>query len=280
MPELTLAAGDELAAADLHAAFTQAFADYLIGPFTLPLAQWPQFTGRQGVALALSRAALAGRDILAFALVAPRPELRTWRLATMGAQPAARGSGAAPRLLDDFIARAAGAGCAQVELECFAQNERALSLYRSRGFEALHELHGYSRAAVPVEGRAESAQRVPLEDAFAWLDEVNAALGDLPLQVTPVSLQALPVPLEALRFGTAQLVYSRGADTVTFHSLVDRDPRQHDAQALVVAALRQHDGCNFAVPQLQRPELGGDALQRLGFKRTPLHQFMMRKLLG
>jgi ribosomal protein S18 acetylase RimI-like enzyme len=274
---LVLAAAGELSPATLHAAFASAFADYLVGPFTLPLEQWPQFTGRQGVDPGLSRAAMRAGAILAFVLVAPRPELRLWRLATMGAVPAARGSGAAPKLLDDFVARAAAAGCAQVELECFAQNERALGLYRSRGFEPLHELHGYSRAPGELADPGEAGEAVAPQDAFAWLDDVNATRGDLPLQVTAASLRALPAGLEARRWRTAQLVFSRTGDTVTFHSLVDLDAGQHAAQTLAAAVVRQYPACRAVVSQLQRPDLGGAALQRLGFQRGPLHQLMMRK---
>lgn len=274
MPDVVLSPATAVAAAALHAAFAEAFADYLIGPFTLPLDQWPQFTGRQGVDEGLSRVAARGSEILAFALVAPRPELATWRLATMGAVPAARGSGAAPALLDDFVARAAAAGCRQVELECFAQNERALRLYRSRGFEAVHELHGYSREPGPLPAVAAMPQAVSQEEAFAWLEQAGARCGDLPLQVTPVSLRALPVVLEGRRLGDAQLVFSRAGATLTFHSLVAIGG---EADALVAAVLAQYPGCRAVVPQLQRPDLGGAALERLGFQRAPLHQVMMRK---
>eukprot|EP01137_Pigoraptor_chileana_P018688 Opistho-2@78628 len=136
----------ELAPGQLHAAFGLAFSDYLIGPFQVGLAQWPQFLARQGVDLGLSRALLRGETLLAFALVAPRA--RRWRLATMGAVPAARGSGAAPQLLDDFVQRARAAGLAEVELEVFAQNERALRLYQCRGLIAMQRMQGLEAAAL------------------------------------------------------------------------------------------------------------------------------------
>lgn len=281
MHELSFTPADAVAPPVLHAAFASAFSDYLLGPFNLPLDQWPVFIGRQGADLTLSRVAWRSGRILAFALVAPRPEIGHWRLATMGAVPEARGSGAAPALLDDFIARAGAAGLRGVELECFAQNERAARLYRGRGLEAVHPLHGYARAAgspVPHEAGAVEAAVVALPDAFAWLDQCNLELGDLPLQVTPRSLQALPVTLQACRRGAAQLVFSLGAaDALTIHSLVDRGARQQDAQALVAQLVREHGGRRMTVPQLQRPDLGGEALERLGFERQPLHQLMMRR---
>lgn len=281
MEDMKFVPADTLAPAALHGAFAAAFSDYLLGPFNLPLAQWPVFTGRQAADLTLSRAALRGDRLLAFALVAPRPEIGHWRLATMGAVPEARGSGAAPALLGDFIDRAAAAGMRGVELECFAQNERALRLYRSRGFEAIHPLYGYTRAAdtpSPATHGDADIRDVDLPAAFAWLDRCNLELGDLPLQVTPVSLRAQPVALRAWQLGAAQLVFAvNGADSVAIHSLVDRHPSQADAQALAARLVRDHSYHRILVPQLQRPDLGGEALERLGFERQPLHQVLMRR---
>jgi ribosomal protein S18 acetylase RimI-like enzyme len=260
-----------IAGADLHRAFAGAFSDYLIGPFQLPLDQWPVFLGRQAVDLAQSRAAVRDGEVIAFAFVALRDDVSAWRLATMGALPAARGSGAAPALMDDFIARARDAGRELAELECFAQNERAIRLYRGRGFAEVSPLYGYQGEA----GSGGDAGSVPLGDAFAWLEEVARRRGDLPLQVTPVSLKALPVSLQARRLGTAQLVFSVSPQGVaTIHSLVDTDAAQRDAEALVRSLAGK-----VTVPQLQRPDVGGEALERLGFERLALNQVLMRLAL-
>ncbi len=264
----------------LHAAFGAAFADYLI-PFRLGLEQWPQFLGRQGVDLTASRVAVREGQPIAFALVAPRPDLGHWRLATMGALPQARGSGAAPALLDDFIARAAAAGMASVELECFEQNARALRLYRGRGFQPLHPLYGYTRSAGAAAPQGEAAAGVAVVrhgDAFQWIEALGRAHRDLPFQVTPPSLRALPVKLQAWRAGSAQLVFSQAADgTLTIHCLLDAEPGQRDAQALVAAVMERHPSQRVNVPQLQRLDLGGLALERLGFVRQPLHQLLLRR---
>lgn len=279
MTTVEIVAADALPPARLHAAFTAAFADYLIGPFALALAQWPQFLARQGVDLALSRVAVAGDDPVAFCLAAPRPEARSWRLGTMGALPAARGTGAAPALLDDFVARAKAAGMASVELECFAQNTRALRLYEGRGFVTVDALHGYQRPAGPVAHAAPAMpSAVAPDDAFDWLDACQQAGCPLPLQVTPRALRGLPVPLQAWREGHAQLVFSQlPQGRIHVHSLVDRLPAQHDAERLVAALLARHPESSVHVPQLQRPSLGGAALERLGCTRLPLHQLWMRR---
>ncbi len=282
MHDLTFEAADAVAPDLLHAAFAAAFSDYLLGPFTLTLDQWPVFLGRQGADLALSRVAWREGRLLAFALVAPRPRIGYWRLATMGAVPEARGSGAAPALLDDFAARAAAASQHGVELECFAQNERALRLYRGRGFQPVHPLYGYLRPAqaMPPGEAAGPAREVDPAAAFAWLDRTELERGDLPLQVTTTSLRAQPIALQAWQHGQAQLLFAlTGADSVTIHSLVDPGPQQADAQALVAQLVREHPGRRIVVPQLQRPDLGGEALERLGFERQPLHQVLMRRVL-
>lgn len=281
MPSFEIVGADTLAPQRLHAAFTAAFADYLIGPFNAPLAQWPAFMGRHGVDGTLSRVALAGGEPIAFCLVAPRPERNSWRLAVMGALPAARGTGAAPALLDDFLARARAAGAASVELECFAQNTRALRLYEGRGFATIDALHGWQRETDAAATAEAAPAAVALEDAFAWLEACPALGCELPLQVTPRSLRALAVQLQAWRRADAQLVFSEGADgRITIHSLVDRDAAQTDAERLVAALLGRHAGRTVYVPQLQRQCLGGDALGRLGFTRLPLHQLWLHRPAG
>jgi ribosomal protein S18 acetylase RimI-like enzyme len=282
MPVLSIESAASIEPQAVHAVLTAAFADYLIGPFTQPFAAWPAFLGSQAVDLAESRVMRVDGEPGAFALVAPRRELGIWRLAVMGAAPAARRTGAAPALLDDLIERAAGRGMKMVELECFAQNERALRLYRGRGFEPVAELLGYQRDRDQPLVETVAAREpvgVSMEEACTWLDDASRKRGDLPLQVTGVSLRARTVPLHAMRLGSAQVVSTKTSEAVTIASLVDLDERQTDAQALVESLVRQHPRHRFAVPQHQRHDAGGAALERAGFARLPLHQFLMRRPL-
>ena len=284
----SLRRGDEVPAAEWHAAFTEAFADYLIGPFVLTLAQWPGFLARQGVDLALSRAAMVRGELASFALVAPRPATRRWRLATMGARPSARGSGAAAALLDDFIGRATGTGLATVELEVFAANERAWRLYRGRGFDVVHPLMGYEHAGTAARRPAPAVEAVPLLAAWSWLAEAEARIADLPLQVTApvlrVAASAAPRshPLQAWRHGSAQMVFAEqpSGAAVVVHSLIDDEPGQRLRAGLAEALLAMYPGRTLRVPALQRPDLGGQALERAGFVPQPLHQWLMRRALG
>lgn len=262
----------------LHTAFLQAFADYLIGPFDLPLDRWPLFLGRQCADLSLSRVAMVDGSVAAFAFVAARADGTRWRLATMGALPAARGGGAAQALLDDMVWRAAAAGVRALELEAFAQNERALRLYRSRGFVVRHELHAYERTALPAALPEATLQgeEVGMAAALAWLEEAVARVGDVPMQVTPASLTALPDELRAWRSGTAQMILGWNAQgSLVIHSLLDQDPVQRHAEALVLDLQVLFPGRRVVVPPLQRLDLGGRALARAGFDVQPMHQVMM-----
>jgi ribosomal protein S18 acetylase RimI-like enzyme len=278
--DLSLVSAAELAPERLHEAFGLAFADYLIGPFKVAFDAWPTLLARQGVDLGLSRALLRGDQVLAFALVARRADPGRWRLATMGALPAARGSGAAPRLLDELIARARQAGLAMLELEVFAQNERALRLYQGRGFEARHELHGYLAPPGVVAPAVCAYRAVSIEAALAWLAAAEARIVDLPLQVTAGSLRVASDPT-AWQRGMAQLVFTRpDAATVVLVSLIDTDSAQQDARALLQALRAEFPAQSLRVPQLQRLDLGGQALRALGFETLPLHQLLMRRSLA
>jgi ribosomal protein S18 acetylase RimI-like enzyme len=282
MPRPVLIAADTLPEADLHAATLAAFADYLAGPFQITPEQFPRFLQRQGVALARSRAVLhdgAIGAIGAFAYVCPRPEVGRWRLGVMGALPSARGSGAAPALLDDFIERTRAEGLPWAELECFAGNERALRLYRSRGFEAVCTLNGWKAPGTPAPARDASTTGVRAVDratAFAWLAEANLRLADVPFPVTDRCLAGQLRPLTCWQCGSAQLVHSVVAGTPThIHSLVDLDPALRDAETLARALRGAHPDA-FA-PPLLRDDLGGEALRRAGFEPHGLSQVLMKR---
>lgn len=271
-------------AAALHQAFVQSFADYLAGPFQLSLAQWPQLLARHAVDLARSRVAVDAQGaIVAFANCAPRQGRRgpRWRLAAMGALPAARGQGAAPALLRDFLARAMAAGQTAVELEVFAQNERAARLYQGHGFVARHALFGFERAAEQSAAQAAPYQDLGLAAALQWLDAQEPP--GLPLQMSARSLGAWAAhggPCVCWQQGQAQLVWTLAGERVQILSLLDLDPDQADAEALVRALCRAQPQRALFVPPLLRDDLGGQALRRLGFAAQPLHQLLMERELA
>jgi hypothetical protein len=112
------------------------------------------------------------------------------------------------------------------------------------------------------------------EAALDWLVRAARQMPDLPMQVTAA---ALPAQWQAWQSGSAQLLFSGDTPApLTIHSLIDLDPLQQHAQALVQALLARNPWRELQVPQLQRLDVGGEALRRLGFEQLALHQLWMR----
>jgi ribosomal protein S18 acetylase RimI-like enzyme len=275
---MTMLSAEEVDAQALRDAFNAAFLDYLIGPMTVAAEGWPVLLARQGVQLAASRVVTEGGQVLAFALIAPLPQHRT-RLATMGARPEARGAGHAPRLLDLVITEARTRGDRTMELEVFARNARALALYRSRGFETVAELHGYTRRpGMPAAAASDRIDEGGHADAVAWLDACGVE--GLPFQLAAQSIAAVATPVKAWRCAGAQLVFSDADPTrVVVLSLVDADVRQHGSRQLARVLAAHYPQAVLRMPQLLRLDRGGDALAAEGWTREPLHQLLLRRAL-
>jgi ribosomal protein S18 acetylase RimI-like enzyme len=278
---ITIMEASRVAPAELCGAFNEAFSDYLLKFPILDLDGWRAFVGRQGIDIERSRVAVRGDTVVAFGMITPRPLQRT-RIAVMGARIAARGSGAAPRLLDDAVAASVARGDRWIELEAFAQNERAVRLYRSRGFEADADLLGF--VAAPSQGlaRDEAAREVSRDEAAAWattVDQDNPAL--LPWQVGGEAiLVALGSP-RAWRVGEALLVFTEvNADTITVSVLLDRDAAQRDAVRLIGALRHRYPQALLKAPQIQRADGAAVAFVAAGWTREPLYQHLMRRRAG
>jgi ribosomal protein S18 acetylase RimI-like enzyme len=276
---MTVLSAEDVDPQALRDAFNAAFADYLIGPMTIAAEGWPVLLARQGARLSASRVVTDGAgQVLAFALVAPLAQHRT-RLATMGARPEARGAGHAPRLLDLVTSEARTRGDRTMELEVFARNARALALYRSRGFETVAELHGYTRR--PGEPAAAATDRIDeggQADAVAWLEACG--VDGLPFQLGAQSIASVATPVKAWRCAGAQVVFSDADPTrIVVLSLVDADARQHGSRQLSRALAAHYPQAVLRMPQLLRPDRGGDALAGEGWTREPLHQLLLRRSL-
>jgi ribosomal protein S18 acetylase RimI-like enzyme len=265
-------------AAALCDAFNAAFSDYLLKFPILDADGWRAFVQRQGIDVAVSSVACRGDAVVSFAMITPRPFQRS-RIAVMGARPAERGSGAAARLLDDAITASTARGDRWIELEAFAQNERAVRLYRSRGFDTVDEMPGY--IAAPSTGFAEAAEvtEVSREDAAAWACAADRADNAYwPWQVGGEAILAAVVPLRAWRLGSAQLVFQEvDAATFSVQSLIDRDGAQRDAVRLIAAWRHRYSGHTLRAPQIQRASGPARAFAQAGWTLQPLHQLLMRR---
>lgn len=274
-PSPALTPAEAVAPTALHAAFGVAFADYLIPGLSVSADAWPDFLARQGVALADSRAVLdAAGAVAAFVFIAPRPALGRWRIATVGARPDARGSGAARALITDALQRARAHGLRGVELEVFAQNARARALYERLGFVAEAELHGWRGQPGPAADAA-AVRRVSVDDAHAWLRAAEQRHEPLPMQMAPLALAGPPADLRIWRSrdDTAQLVVADAGGAPRVRSLI-APGAAHSPHATDLLAAVGSTG-PLTIPALLRPELGGHALHHAGWQRESLHQLWM-----
>ena len=278
----------EVALDDLVAAVNRVLADYII-----PIQIDADYV-KGHVDLAGSYVAVDGGTgaILAFSFMDSNFGTKSdrTRIGAFGAVPEARGTGLAKQLLKRVIDDARASGAPHIELECFAQNERAIRLYLGAGFQSLYDLRGYTRDAAPGEAVAGSSSdlssfEVSSADAQKWLD---AHLGDskiswLPFQVGWVWRE---MPSGVARFflarnpdGNDALMVCYGAKDESKEiraQLIDTEAdRQEGARALIRALIAAYPGKKIDVSPLQRPDLGGDALEAEGFKRQELHQQFM-----
>lgn len=255
-------------------AFNAAFANYVVTFPTLDVNAWRATTERQGVDLRRSLAAREGETVMAFALVTPRGGGVT-RIATMGARPEARGTGAAGALLDQAMAEAQARGDATAELEVFAQNERAFRLYRSRGFQPVCTLCGFEAAG----GRGSDAPVVEVsrDDGVSWAAAFERdERGALPWQVSAGATACAPGTQKIWRLGDAQIAWLDGGDTIAVMSALDRDPTYAGAARLLAALAHRFPAHKLRAPQLQREVGPADAFERARWTRSPLYQYLMR----
>ncbi len=235
---------------------------------------WRAIAQQEGVDLRLSIAACRGDTVMAFGLVAPRAGGIS-RVATMGARPEARGTGAAPLLLDQLLAEARTRGDVSVELEVIAQNERAFRLYRSRGFLPVVTLCGFETAG----GRGGDAAIVEVsrEDGALWAAAFEREEREpLPWQVTGGAIARAPTTQRIWRLAQAQAAWLESADTITVKSLLDRDARYADAARLLGALAHRFPAHKLRGPQIHRETGPADAFARAGWTRSPLYQYLMR----
>lgn len=251
-----------------------AFSDYLIRMPTFDAMAFDGFLHRQGVDLSLSRVGARDGRVMSFALVTPRGA-DCWRIAVMGARPEARGSGLAPRLLDDTISNARSRQLRSVELEVFAQNVRAFRLYQSRGMQPATVLHGFEapigsrRAHLPV-------RSVTLETGAdrACEIEANCAVA-LPWQVCGEAILRLPLTALCWQSGDAQLVFTEQPGLIVVLSLLDSDSAMTGAIDLLSALRASYPEAVLRAPQLQAEHGPSLAFKAAGWVQAELYQYLM-----
>jgi GNAT superfamily N-acetyltransferase len=256
----------------------ESFSDYLIRLPRFEADSWSTFLHRQGVEIGLSRVGVIGDRVISFALVTPRSG-HCWRIAVMGARPEARGSGIAPRLLDETIAEAQSRQLRSVELEVFAQNTRALRLYQSRGMTTATVLQAFEatassrRAIFPVKS-------VTHETAARRASEIESGSSIyLPWQVCGEAIRRLPGVPHCWQSGSAQIVFTEMTGLVLVQSLLDSNPDQAGAVDLLAMLRDTYPDAILRAPQLQAEPGAALAFRTAGWRQAELHQNLMVRSL-
>lgn len=258
-------------------------------PAAIDAARWPQYLRERGVDLGQSTLLQRAHEIVAFALLTPRPHQRT-RIALFGTVPSQRGRGFAARLLDEVLAGANARREISVELEVVAQNHAAMKTCWARGFKPVARLYGFSnlraerapgaRGAPAAAGDAAEeplVTRVSTGEALEWLSDLDALdPQELPW---PVSAAALPRrhSVQAWRCERAQLVFETVAGVkLRVWSLVDRDPEQRGAVQLLATLRAQYPEANLGTLPVFRQDGAARAFEALKWRRLAHYQWWLQ----
>jgi GNAT superfamily N-acetyltransferase len=250
---------DSVAPDKIRDCLNEAFSDYLIRMPALDADAWRGFLTRQGVDLSISRVGLREDRVEAFALVMER-DRASWRIAVMGVRPDLRGSGLAPRLLDETLDDA---------------RSRAFRLYVSRGMKPVSSLFGYEAVAgspgfdVPV-------QSVTLNEARLRAEEIERASAlRLPWQVGPAAISRLPGTAQCWQHGSGQVVFSEMTGLIHIQSLLDSSTDHHCAAKLLGALRASFPGAVLRAPQLQAEHGAAQAFRSAQWTEAALFQYLM-----
>lgn len=262
----------------LAALFNEAFAGYIGGNVSFAAATLARLISRDNVDLELSRVFYRDDQPVGFGYVARQGW--TSRLAAFGIVPSAAGAGVGKAAMTAMVQQARERGDRQYVLEVIEQNERAVRLYKSVGFEIVRRLVGY--AAENPNGEAAEA----LANALRQIDIYKAArvvvrhgTADLPWQVAGATLMRLTPPDAAYELdGAYAVISSPDAAVIALRALIVPPElrRQGRASRLLRALFAAYPQKKWVVSATCPEEVGGELLASLGFERQALSQWQMR----
>ncbi len=169
---MRLVAASELPLAELAELFTAGYQDYFV-PVHVDEAAFAFMVDAWDIALARSRVALEGEERLGLANLAIRGD-RSW-IGGIAVVPVARRRGIGRALMEAVLAEAPGS----VMLEVLEQNEPAIALYRSLGFEPTRLLEVWSLTGdvPPPDGEVRTVDPRPLDQEGLPWQRQDRALG-------------------------------------------------------------------------------------------------------
>ncbi|QGN36428.1 GNAT family N-acetyltransferase [Klebsiella oxytoca] len=183
---LTAVSATQFSVAQLTAILCDCFEDYLV-PVTLSVEVFVQRFSAEGLSLLDSCIWLEGDTPAAVAVVARRGDEA--RLAAFALRPAYRGKGVGRQLMTSLLAALRGQGVRRMWLEVIRDNQAAVALYRSLGFEVRHGLCGY----VSTQTGNGGVSGLQDDEVLALIRRAGAEVnGQLPWLMDPLTFSTLP----------------------------------------------------------------------------------------
>jgi len=252
----------------LSRAFAQSFEEYLVHIADDPLGFSQRIRSEQ-IDIASSLVAVADDEVIGVALIARRGDVA--RVAALGVVPAWRGQQVGAALLRAALDAARARGERQMMLEVFEQNERAVRLYRSLGFEAQRRLVGYERPA----GGGEAGPLV--DEPVTVVAREVAGMTNVPWQLDVPSVLASSPQARAVRSGPALALIGVAPDRVVLRAVVvPEDQRgQGHATRLLRALAAEYADRTWVIPQVVPEDWGHRWFIRNDFEVQALNQLEM-----
>jgi GNAT superfamily N-acetyltransferase len=257
---------------DLTQLLNQSFEKYLV-PIAFNLNQFLTMIRRDSVDLAASRVLIYDDQLVGIALIARRGW--TSRLAAMGIVQSMRGKRAGSWFMERLIEEARERGDHELLLEVIEQNEYAVRLYQSCGFQTVRRLIGFQCAQV------DETSTLPLEE----IDLLSAGhfisqygLSDLPWQLAGETIAHLTPPACAYQSDGACVVISNPEveHVVIWSVVVQPEARgKHLGGELIKAVMAKYPHKTWHVSAILPEELGY-IYERLGFQKESLSQWQMK----
>jgi GNAT superfamily N-acetyltransferase len=262
---------------DLIRLLNRGFEDYFVS-IQFNATTFSNMLRKDGIDLAESRVLSVDRQPCGIALIARRSSLSTSRLAAMGIAKEARGKGAGSWFMEELIQEARQRGDREMVLEVIEQNEPAVRLYRSCGFETVRRLIGLT-VKDPIGNAKNTLYELELQKMGQLISQ--HALPDLPWQLSGESIAQMIPPARAYRKEQAYIVISNpeAEHVVIWSLLVEKEARGHGLGAdMLKTVFANHSAKTWHVPALLPEELG-KVFERAGFAKEDLSQWQMRLAL-
>jgi len=261
---------------DLLYLLNLSFEDYLV-PITFNLIQLLTMLRKDSIDLYASRVLVEEGEPIGIGLIARRGW--TSRLAAMGIVKSARGAGAGAWFMQKLIQDARDRKDREMWLEVIEQNEYAVRLYRTCGFQSMRRLIGLTYKDAGTK-QNHSLEEIDLREAGRMISQYG--LPDLPWQLNGETIAHLNPPARAYRDGQAYVVISspEAEHVVIWSVLVEASARGSGLGARIVrSVMAKHPGKTWHVSAILPEELGY-VFERAGFEREDLSQWQMRLTLS